>query len=319
MNPGDAARWRRIDAILDELLVLEPQERAGRLAELAGDDRALRDEVEGLLHCDETDDGLLDHPASDHFGELLGSGATTESEDRDLAGREVGPFRILGRLGEGGMGVVFEARQSHPPRTVALKVLRAGVFAGTQQLRMFRREAESLGRLNHPGIAAIHDAGRTDDGLHWFAMERVHGEPLDTWRHVAGAGAALEAQPPARVVQQDLAHGGRGNRKEMLPVLPSHLAVTRQLEVRLVDDRRGVERRAAAPVGDPPVGDLAHVGIDQLKRLVQGVGVPTTGGMQRQRDVVGPCGFVLECPIFNHDNMVSIESRSATNLVLNYL
>ncbi|MDO9695212.1 MAG: serine/threonine-protein kinase [Candidatus Latescibacteria bacterium] len=181
MNPGEAARWRRLDAILDELLALAPQERAGRLAELAGDDRALREEVESLLLCDETDDGLLDHPVPDHFGDLLATGATADGADRDLAGREVGPFRILGRLGEGGMGVVFEARQSHPPRTVALKVLRAGVFAGTQQLRMFRREAESLGRLNHPGIAAIHDAGRTDDGLHWFAMERVHGESLDAW------------------------------------------------------------------------------------------------------------------------------------------
>lgn len=181
MNPGEAARWRRLDAILDELLALAPPERAGRLAELAGDDRALREEVEVLLRCDETDDGLLDRPAPDHFGELLATGATADGADHDLAGREVGPFRILGWLGEGGMGVVFEARQSHPPRTVALKVLRAGVFAGTQQLRMFRREAESLGRLNHPGIAAIHDAGRTDDGLHWFAMERVHGEPLDAW------------------------------------------------------------------------------------------------------------------------------------------
>jgi eukaryotic-like serine/threonine-protein kinase len=181
MSLGDPARWRRLDAILDELLALPPQVRAGRLGELAGDDRDLRAEIEALLRCDETDDGPLDHPASDRFGTLLAPAPQFDGPGADLAGREVGPFLILGRLGEGGMGVVFEARQSHPPRTVALKVLRAGVFAGTQQLRMFRREAESLGRLNHPGIAAIHDAGRTGDGLHWFAMERVRGDSLDAW------------------------------------------------------------------------------------------------------------------------------------------
>ena len=181
MTTYDPDRWHRIDAILDELLATPPADRAVRLTELAGHDPDLREEVEDLLRHDETGDGLLDQPASDHFDALLAAAVQAEGSPADLTGKQVGPFEILGRLGEGGMGVVFAARQSHPPRTVALKVLRAGIFAGTHQLRMFRREAESLGRLNHPGIAAIHDAGRTDDGLHWFAMEQVHGEPLDAW------------------------------------------------------------------------------------------------------------------------------------------
>lgn len=183
MTTHDPGRWHRIDAILDELLATPPAERAVRLTELAGDDPDLRDEVADLLRRDETADNLLDRPAAEHFAALLAAAAGPADADgaEDLTGHQVGPFEILGRLGEGGMGVVFVARQSHPPRTVALKVLRAGVFAGANQLRMFRREAESLGRLNHPGIAAIHDAGRTEGGLHWFAMEQVHGEPLDAW------------------------------------------------------------------------------------------------------------------------------------------
>jgi eukaryotic-like serine/threonine-protein kinase len=181
MTTDDHARWQRIDAILDELLATPPTERAVRLTELAAGDQDLREEVEVLLRHDESAGGLLDRPISDHFGALLAAAVDADGPQTDLAGKMVGPFRILGRLGEGGMGVVFEAQQAHPPRTVALKVLRAGHFAGARQLRMFRREAESLGRLNHPGIAAIHDAGRTDDGLHWFAMERVQGEPLDVW------------------------------------------------------------------------------------------------------------------------------------------
>jgi eukaryotic-like serine/threonine-protein kinase len=182
MTLHDPDRWQRLDAILDQLLATPPAHRGVRLTELTGDDLALRDEVADLLRRDETADSLLDSPAAIHFGALLAAAAgPSEDEAEDLTGRQVGPFEILGRLGEGGMGVVFAARQTHPPRTVALKVLRTGVFAGASQLRMFRREAESLGRLNHPGIAAIHDAGRTDNGLHWFAMEQVHGEPLDAW------------------------------------------------------------------------------------------------------------------------------------------
>lgn len=181
MTIEDPERWRRLDAILDELLMLPPADRAARLEALAGDDLGLREEVEDLLRRDETADTLLDAAATDRFDVLLAAVGDAAADQPDLTGRQVGPFSILRRLGEGGMGVVFEARQAHPDRTVALKVLRAGVFAGSNQLRMFRREAESLGRLNHPGIAAIHDAGRTEDGLHWFAMERVDGQTLDAW------------------------------------------------------------------------------------------------------------------------------------------
>jgi len=188
MTQDDTTSWRRLDAILDELLALPAAARSGRLDELTGGDPALRAEVEDLLRRDTADGGPLDLPAADRFSALLAAAARdaaaagSRSGAADaLAGRRVGPFRILGKLGEGGMGVVFEAQQEHPARTVALKVIRAGIFADDRQLRMFRREAESLGRLNHPGIAAIHDAGRTDDGLHWFAMERVEGVALDAW------------------------------------------------------------------------------------------------------------------------------------------
>ncbi len=181
MTTDDPARWRRLDAILDELLQIPAPERAVRLTELTGNEPGLREEIEDLLRRDATADTMLDGAASEHFDGLLALAGQSAVEPADLAGTTVGPFRILGQLGEGGMGIVFEARQTHPDRVVALKILRAGVFAGSQQLRMFRREAESLGRLNHPGIAAIHDAGRTDDGLHWFAMERVEGHTLDAW------------------------------------------------------------------------------------------------------------------------------------------
>src|SRR5271169_307430 len=76
----------------------------------------------------------------------------------------IGPYLILARLGQGGMGTVYEAEQPHPRRRVALKVIRAGLLLDEGRVRMFGREVEILARLKHPNIAAIYDAGRTDEG-----------------------------------------------------------------------------------------------------------------------------------------------------------
>ncbi len=102
--------------------------------------------------------------------------------------RAIGGFRILGKLGEGGMGIVYDAEQRSPHRRVALKVVRAGHFVDDQYLRMFRRETETLARLTHPNIAALYEAGRTDDGQHFFTMELVLGETLSAWakKHLGG-------------------------------------------------------------------------------------------------------------------------------------
>ena len=101
---------------------------------------------------------------------------------------EIGGFRILGKLGEGGMGIVYEAEQQSPHRRVALKVVRGGHFVDEQYLRMFRRETETLARLTHPNIAALYESGRTDDGQHFFTMELVLGETLAAWarQHLGG-------------------------------------------------------------------------------------------------------------------------------------
>ncbi|MBD3161122.1 MAG: tetratricopeptide repeat protein [Candidatus Eisenbacteria bacterium] len=91
---------------------------------------------------------------------------------------EIGGYRILRKLGEGGMGIVYEAEQRDPRRRVAVKVIRGGAFVDEQTVRLFQREVQTLGRLKHAGIASIYEAGRTEDGQHFFAMELVHGLPL---------------------------------------------------------------------------------------------------------------------------------------------
>lgn len=90
-------------------------------------------------------------------------------------------YRILRLLGQGGMGMVFEAEQQEPRRRVAIKVLRAGASADDLDVRLFRREIETLARLRHPNIAAIYGSGRLPDGRPYFAMELVEGPTLEVY------------------------------------------------------------------------------------------------------------------------------------------
>ncbi len=106
----------------------------------------------------------------------------------------IGGFRILSVLGRGGMGIVYEAEQPNPKRRVALKVSSAAGRLDELRLRLFRREAETLARLVHPNIAALYEAGRTEDGQHFLTMELVAGQPLGDFvrEHMGGERPTLE-------------------------------------------------------------------------------------------------------------------------------
>ena len=119
-----------------------------------------------------------------------GPGSADSTEELGPSPERIGNYTIQGVLGRGGMGVVYEAQQDAPKRSVALKVIRGGRFVDELTLRLFERETELLGRLDHPGIAKIYEASRTDDGEPFFAMELVRGETLAEWADVS-EGVAL--------------------------------------------------------------------------------------------------------------------------------
>jgi len=99
---------------------------------------------------------------------------------------KVGSYVIKGLLGEGGQGIVYEAEQQSPQRSVALKVLKGGRFTSQHDVRHFERESQALAALNHPGIATVYEAGRTEEGQHFFAMELVAGRPFDAYARDRG-------------------------------------------------------------------------------------------------------------------------------------
>ena len=165
--------------------------RAAFLAENC-DDEVVRSEVRSLLDSDVTADSFLNTPAlggdfaarrPQSFAQQPGSSAgagTLGSGELGPAPERIGQYRVLDRLGEGGMGVVYRAEQEHPRRTVALKVIKPG-FESPETRRRFEYESQVLGRLQHPGIAQIFEAGtaETPAGQRpFFAMELIQGASL---------------------------------------------------------------------------------------------------------------------------------------------
>jgi non-specific serine/threonine protein kinase/serine/threonine-protein kinase len=124
------------------------------------------------------------------------SGAAAPQEPLARIPATIARYRIVRLIGEGGMGAVYEAEQDHPRRTVALKVIKAGM-ASPALLRRFEQEAEALGRLQHPGIAQIYEAGTADAGFGpqpYFAMEFIRGSTLRDYveRHHLNTRQRLE-------------------------------------------------------------------------------------------------------------------------------
>lgn len=167
----DPERWQQVDHVFAEALDLPPAERPAFLDAACARDPALRRQVERLLAADAAGSRFLESPP----GELLRL-ALDEQEE----GRTLGPYRLLRKIGSGGMGTVYLARREdeHYQRDVAIKVLRSGLVS-PETLRRFLAERQILARLEHPNIARLYDGGRTEDGRPYLVMERVHGLPVD--------------------------------------------------------------------------------------------------------------------------------------------
>jgi eukaryotic-like serine/threonine-protein kinase len=182
-SESEIASSKRVAAILREIFDAAESERSRILERACAGDEALRRRVQELIDAEDATNGFLSTPAVEYAAALLGeqdAGSTLPASSNE-EGRRLGPYRIARKLGEGGMGIVYEAVQENPQRPVALKLIRGGVLIDDHQVRLFEREMRALARLVHPGIATIHDAGRTEEGHPFFAMELVRGARLDEY------------------------------------------------------------------------------------------------------------------------------------------
>jgi serine/threonine protein kinase len=161
-----AEQWEKIKEVFAAALDRETSERAAFLQEACGEDDSLRVEIESLLSAYQGADDLSEHPWP----------IAPSEETQGL--QSIGPYRLLNKLGEGGMGQVWLAEQTAPvQRQVALKLIKAGLYDDSV-LQRFQSERQSLAIMDHPAIAKVFDAGATPAGQPYFVMEYVPGLPI---------------------------------------------------------------------------------------------------------------------------------------------
>jgi hypothetical protein len=182
-EPHSSSRWKdksweQIDQLLHSAIQREPSQRIAFLRAACADDDSLLQQVRSLLFSFERSEDFIERPPLSLFGVAAAVSGLNDSGLK--TGTVIGRYRVVRLIGEGGMGGVYEALQENPHRTVALKFINH-VLVNREVIRRFEQESEALGRLQHPGIAQIYEAGTTDTGYGpqpYFAMEFIHGEAL---------------------------------------------------------------------------------------------------------------------------------------------
>src|SRR5215831_15035959 len=144
-----------------------PDERRAYLAAACDGDTGLRAQAEALLEAIEQAGSFLEAPAASPTVDAVPGGRPTP----EGPGATIGPYKLRELIGEGGMGVVYVAEQSHPVRRkVALKIIKPGMDT-KQVVARFEAERQALAMMDHPNIAKVHDGGTTGSGRPYFVME----------------------------------------------------------------------------------------------------------------------------------------------------
>ena len=201
-------RWQQIDRLLESALEREPSERAVFLDQACGADTDLRREVEGLVRAHEEAGSFLDQP---QIQRELG----VKVESRSLLGQHLTHYEVISRLGEGGMGVVYKARDKQLGRYVAIKVLPAHLVSDPERKKRFVQEAKAASALNHPNIITIHEIANHED-FNFLVMEYVEGKTLaeliprrglkldDVLKYGIQVASALAKAHSAGIIHRDL-------------------------------------------------------------------------------------------------------------------
>jgi eukaryotic-like serine/threonine-protein kinase len=170
-------RAERIAEIVESVLECDPSDRTTFFEKACGDDVNIRREVESLLRFADKATDFIEKPACE-----IGAKTIIAPEGELKPGEQLGEYKILSLIGEGGMGEVYLAEDTKFGRRVAIKLLKFGL--GTSDIiRRFRQEERILANLSHPNIAQLHGGAVTPAGLPYFVMEYVDGARLDDYCH----------------------------------------------------------------------------------------------------------------------------------------
>ena len=267
---GRGERWATIERLYHAAVARSPAERQAFLDEACAGDATLRIELESLLRFTGAAETFIEEPAAAMMAAVVPTGV--ESSDAGLIGRDIGDYRVVSRLGSGGMGEVYRAHDRRLGRDVAIKVLPASFSRDPERLWRLQREARLLASLNHPNIGAIYGLEGAP-AAPALILELVEGPTLAEVIARAGRGMKIDdALPIARQIAEALeaAHEKGVIHRDLKPV---NVKLARDGTVKVLDF--GVAKALA--------GDSAGEDVDDS---------PVTGSATRHGAVVGTPSYM---------------------------